>query len=151
MRERNDPACASLRIFGRMPVDGKRFRKAADGFLPDAVLNMEIMLSHIHIRVPYDALNGGKVHAKRLHLRNIGVSAGIGCQLAHAFDLFENFPKFIPEIGGVARSVLLALLTDEFRIDLTKLPCAPAQIGRHGYITINVRIRLLNFLIHKHS
>ena len=40
-----------------MPVHGKRFRKAADGFLPDAVLYVEIMLSHIHIGVAYDALD----------------------------------------------------------------------------------------------
>ena len=60
----------------------------------------------------------------------------MGRQLAHAFDLFESFPKFIPEIGGVARGILLALLPDEFRIDLPKLPCAPAQIVRHGDIPI---------------
>ena len=121
-----------------MPVDGKRFRKAADGFLPDAILHMEIMLGHIHIGVAYDALNGGKIHAQRLHLRYIGVSAGVRRQLAHAFDLFESFPKFIPEISRIARGVLLAFLPDEFRIDLPKLPCAPTQIGRYGDISVAV-------------
>ena len=58
-----------------MPIDGKRFGKAADGFLSDAVLYMQIMLSHIYICVAYDALDGGKVYAQRLHLRYIGVSA----------------------------------------------------------------------------
>ena len=46
-----------------MSVDGKRFRKAADSFLPDAVLHMEIMLSHVHVGVSYDALDGGQVNA----------------------------------------------------------------------------------------
>ena len=121
-----------------MSVDGKRFGKATYGFLPDAILHVEIMLSHIHIGVSYDALNGGKVYAQRLHLRYIGVSAGVRRQLAYSFDLFESFPKFIPEIGWVARGVLLALLPDEFRVDLPKLPCAPAQIGRHGDIPVAV-------------
>lgn len=104
-----------------MPIDGKRFRKAADGFLSDTVLHVQIMLSHIHISVTYDALNGGKVHAQRLHLRYIGVSAGVGRQLEHAFDLFESFPKVISEIRRITRCILLALLPDEFRIDLPKL------------------------------
>ena len=121
-----------------MPIDGKRFGKAADSLLSDAVLHVEIVLGHIHIGVSYDALDGGKVHAQRLHLRYIGVSAGVGRQLAHTFDLFESFPKFIPEIGGIARGILLALLPEEFRIDLTKFPCAPAQIWGHGNIPVTV-------------
>ena len=108
-----------------MPVDRKRFRKASDSFLPDAILHVEVMLSHIHVGVSYDALNGGKVHAQRLHLRYIGVSARMRRQLTHALDLFESFPKFIPEIGGVARGILLALLPDEFRIDLPEPSCTP--------------------------
>ena len=75
-----------------MPVDGKCFIKAANSFLPDAVLHIEVMLGHIHICVACKALDGGKIYAQRLHLRYIGVSAGMGCQLAHAFDLFESFP-----------------------------------------------------------
>ena len=58
-----------------MPVNGKCFGKAADGLLPDAVLHMEIMLSHIHIGVAYDALDSREIHAQRLHLRYISVSA----------------------------------------------------------------------------
>ena len=103
-----------------MPVDGKRFRKAADGLLPDAVLHMEIMLGHIHVGVAYDALDGREIHAQSLHLRYIGVSARMRRQLAHAFDLLESFPKFIPEIGGVARSILLSLLPNEFRMPSSK-------------------------------
>ena len=102
------------------------------------------MLSHIHIGGTDNALDGGEVHAQRLHLRYIGVSAGVRRQLTHSFDFLESFPKFIPEIGGIARGILLALLPDEFRIHFTKLPCAPAQIGRHRD---TVDIRGIGFLV----
>ena len=61
LRERDDSACATVRIFGWMPVDGKRFGKAVDRFLPDAVLHVKIMLSHIHIGVAYDALDRTRI------------------------------------------------------------------------------------------
>ena len=115
-----------------MPINRKSFGKFADRFLPDAVLHMEIMLSHIHIGVAYDALNGREIHAKCLHLTNISMTTGVRSQQTYSFYLRESFPKVIPEIGGITRGVLLAFLPDEFRIDLTKLLAHRRRLGGTG-------------------
>ena len=54
--------------------------------LLDRVLNVQIVLCHIQVRMTHHALDRGEVYAQCLHLRNIGMSAGMRRQFADAFD-----------------------------------------------------------------
>ena len=63
------------------------------------------MLRHAHVGMSHDALNGGKIHAQRLHLRYIGVSAAVRCQHADFGDGFQRFLELIAEVGRVAGTV----------------------------------------------
>ncbi len=132
LRERNDPACATLRIFRRVPVDGKGFGKAAYGLLPDAVLNMEIMLSHIHVGVSYDTLDGREIHAQRLQLADIGMSAAVRCQQSYTLYRGKCFAEMVAVVAGVAGQVFSAFLENEFRVYIAKLHRISAgSVPRH--------------------
>ena len=56
------------------------------GFLFDRALHVQIVLRHIQNRVSDRALDRGEVYAQCLHLRNVGVPAGMRRQLADSFD-----------------------------------------------------------------
>lgn len=57
---------------------GKCLTKSGNGFLPDGVLHVEIMLGHIQVDMAYNALNRRKIHAQRLHLANVSMAAAVG-------------------------------------------------------------------------
>lgn len=57
-----------------------------NGLLLDRGLHVQIVLRHIQIRVPDHALDRGHVYTQRLHLRDVGVPAGMWRQLADSFD-----------------------------------------------------------------
>ena len=65
------------------------------------------MLGHINVCVTDDALNGGKVYAKSLHLRHISMTAAVGCQHTDTGDLLQSLFEMIAEGSGVARCILL--------------------------------------------
>ena len=43
--------------------------------LTDRILNMKIVLGHIHIRMAYNALDRGQINSQSLKLRYISVTA----------------------------------------------------------------------------
>lgn len=50
----------------------------------DRILNVQVMLGHIHIRVSNQDLNCSQVNSQRLHLRNISVTAAMRGQ--HSYE-----------------------------------------------------------------
>ncbi len=73
---------------------------------------MQIVLRHIQIRVPDHALDRGQVYAQCLHLRDIGVPAGMGRQLADSFDRAYLLLECIPVVFGVEGLFLAGRLQD---------------------------------------
>ena len=74
---------------------------------------MEIMFSHFGIGMAYDALDGLNIHAQRLHLRHIGVSAAVRREQAEIARFCQRFAEHIPEMGGVAGQAGLGAFPDE--------------------------------------
>ena len=55
---------------------------------------MEIMLSHLGVGMAYDALDGLNIHAQRLHLRYISVTAAVGREQAD-IQRHRNIPDTV--------------------------------------------------------
>ena len=70
---------------------------------------MEIMLSHLGVGMAYDALDGLNIHAQRLHLRHIGVTAAMRCEQADIPCFLQRFAEYIPEMGGLQGKPVLGL------------------------------------------
>ena len=87
--------------------------KLADCLLPDRILDVEIVLSHVDVGVADDTLDGGKINAQRLQLANVGVPAAVGSQNANSFNFTNGSLELFPEIGWVARLIFFACLPDE--------------------------------------
>jgi hypothetical protein len=45
--------------------------------LTDRILNVKIMLGHVHIRVTYDALDRGQIDPQSLKLGDVSVSTAV--------------------------------------------------------------------------
>ena len=69
------------------------------GFLFDRALHMQIMLRHVQIRIPHHALDGREIHAQGLHLRHVGVTAGMGRQFPDAVKGTYILLEFIPLVS----------------------------------------------------
>ena len=95
---------------------------------------MEIMLSHLGVGVAYDALDGLNIHAQRLHLRHIGVTAAVRREQADIARFFQRFAKYIPEMGGIAGQAGLGAFPDELIGGIPQLDGARADIQRHRNI-----------------
>ena len=84
-------------VCGLCGFGSKSFTEPCDGVLSDGLLHMEIVLRHVDICVADDALDGGKVNARSLHLRHISMTAAVGRQKRHLGDglqrLFEQISK----------------------------------------------------------
>lgn len=72
-----------------------------DALLPDAVLYVQVVLGHVDVRMTDDALDGRQIHAESLHLRHVGVSAGMGRQHPHTGDLGQSLFEVVAESGGL--------------------------------------------------
>ena len=116
----------------------KSLRKFCNRFLPDRLLNMQIMLCHIHICVTHNALDSRKVNTKRLHLRHIGVSAAMRCQHTNSFDVLQSSVKQITKVRRVTRTIRLLLFPDVFLIRSSKQSSAVSDIYRYRDYTITI-------------
>ena len=71
--------------------------KPVNGFFPDRILHMKIVLSHIDLRVAHDALDRCQIDTQCLHLAYISVAAAVGSQNPDSFDFFSGVLKFFAE------------------------------------------------------
>ena len=63
--------------------------KLFDCGFTNRVLDMQIVLGHVHIRVTDNALDGGKVNTQHLHLRHIGMPTAVRRQHPNPFHRFQ--------------------------------------------------------------
>ena len=62
---------------------------------------MQIVLRHVQIRVTHHALDRRQVHAQRLKLTHIGVSAGMRRQNTDSLNVGDILLEFVPIVFGV--------------------------------------------------
>ena len=62
---------------------------------------MQIVLGHIQIRVADQTLDDRKVHPERLHLRDVGVAAGMGRKGTDTVDFSDVFLELLPVVLGI--------------------------------------------------
>lgn len=109
-----------------------------DALLPDAVLYVQVVLGHVDVRMTDDALDGRQIHAESLHLRHVGVSAGMGRQQSYLRDGLQCLAELIPEVGGVAGLIHLAGFPDKLLIRVPQGNCAVAQAFRYRDAPVTV-------------
>ena len=62
---------------------------------------MQVMLRHVQIRVPHHTLDGRQIHTQRLHLADVGVSAGVRRQHPNVTQIFKIAFEYSPVVFGI--------------------------------------------------
>ena len=110
-----------LVLFGITQSAGKGIAEFFYSFLADRILYMKIVLRHINVSVPDNALNGLQINAQCLHLRHIGMAAVVWSQLFDTINLFDLSLELVSEIGGITGRVRFANFPDIFVGSIPKL------------------------------
>ena len=103
-----DAAFVGFRIIRFLSIHGKCICKFSYCFLPNTILNMEIVFSHIYICMTHNTLNSGKINAQGLHLTYIGVSARMRCKYAYSFNLSNCLLEFVSKVRWITGSIFFS-------------------------------------------
>ena len=82
---------------------------------------MQVVLRHIQIRVANHTRNGCQIHTQRLHLADIGVTAGVRRQHSNAIQIFKIAFELVPVVLGVEGLLPEGRLKDIFVLRVAEI------------------------------
>ena len=100
------------------------------------ILNVQIMLSHVHICMTHDALNGSKVNTQGLHLADIGMSTGVGAEVSYPFNCFQGLLVLRTEIRRITGFPLNASFPDIHKVCISEGNCTGSEARRNRNIAV---------------